>query len=613
MVYIHKMDSLSARYEFSTVRVNYYIQRGAYARIGRRLPKAIENYQKALKIAAAIRNEELIFKARTKLGITYGDMGDYVTALARLKEVEYDILESKAYPNLLGDLYGNIVDFYVAIDDIPAAYLYSSRLFKIKKTYGDSIMYLISRTTLLLSDKKYEEALRTIDKALSVIRPTDTFTIGQFNVFKATAYVELQRYSEALATLKTVEEITSTLKIESSSAELAYGRAYLHTGRYIRARGHFEDALKLADSRGILNHKIQALEGLTSVHKHLSNYQKALEYHEEYASVKDTVLTKEKTNFRSRMESHYQLKEDQKVIQKQQEINQLQASLLNTEYRTRYALIALAAVIFIFGFIAWLNFRRTARTNKMLVKQQKAIEEYSQRLKTANTLRDKLFAMLSHDLRSPVSSLVATLELARAKGHDSFLKIQHSLTNIQLILNNLLSWSDLQLREARPYVIKVDLKVLIASVLNQVQQQALDKQISLIPEYKHTNQIRADENYLQIVVRNVLTNALKFTPKDGVVLITTEDTPDAVKLTVRDSGIGIPPDKLHSIFSYPVSVHGTGGEKGTGLGLTLSSELLHKIQGKISVKSKVGLGTEITILLPLKKTGKPEKQAASDT
>jgi signal transduction histidine kinase len=235
--------------------------------------------------------------------------------------------------------------------------------------------------------------------------------------------------------------------------------------------------------------------------------------------------------------------------------------------------------------------------------QKDKIEKQALQLANTNQSKDKLFALLAHDLKSPIANLVNSLELWKNDKVDgfkttigrSFLQVYHELENVQLILNNLLQWSSLQLKDSTPHFQVVSLNQLMNFVIKQVETTATEKRITIINNLTESN-IWADENQIQIVLRNIISNSLKYTPEDGFIKISSNSSSDnAIALIIRDNGLGISPENLQYIFQYPISQNGTKGEKGTGIGLSLAKELIEKNGGSIEIKSVLNKGTEVCL------------------
>ncbi len=215
--------------------------------------------------------------------------------------------------------------------------------------------------------------------------------------------------------------------------------------------------------------------------------------------------------------------------------------------------------------------------------------------------------MLGHDLRSPVTKLANTLSVwygqLNTNQKKQIVQVQQELDNVQLILNNLLQWASLQIRDSPPHFESISLQALVGGIIRQVVNSSKEKTITIINDVAK-EYVLGDEYQIQIVIRNLLSNALKFTSKGGFVKVLSiyEVHDQTVLLIIRDTGIGMNAQELAQVFNYPISQHGTNGEKGTGIGLSLCKELVEKNHGSIHINSALNKGTEVILKLPIAKS-----------
>jgi two-component system sensor histidine kinase/response regulator len=249
--------------------------------------------------------------------------------------------------------------------------------------------------------------------------------------------------------------------------------------------------------------------------------------------------------------------------------------------------------------IAIFQIIKTQDENKKLIGRYNKTVIEIKRLEEVNKMKDKVFAQISHDLRLPISSLTNSLSLYNEEKQSKLLDdTLFSLSNIQLTLNNLLKWASIQIKNAEPVFSLVHTSVLLDSVLKQLESQISAKSLKVLRLYTQDYQVKTDEHYLQIAVSNLLSNAIKYTPIGGAIKVNIYKSSNDVCISIRDSGEGIPNENLDKIFNYSISKIGTAGERGTGLGLSLTKEVVKKISGRITVESRIGVGSEFTIFLP---------------
>jgi signal transduction histidine kinase len=237
--------------------------------------------------------------------------------------------------------------------------------------------------------------------------------------------------------------------------------------------------------------------------------------------------------------------------------------------------------------------------------QRQIIEEQTDNLKAINNTKDRLFSIIAHDLRSPLSSLKGVMQLLDNEfiSKEEFKKLskrlQENVDNVHGMLENLLLWSLSQMEGIKPNVKPFDLNFIIDETVQLFKEISVQKQIDLTNNSTVDFQALADEYQIRTILRNLLNNALKFTPSHGQISIDSTIKGQFVNLKISDSGVGIKQNDLAQIFSNPTLKKGTAGEKGTGFGLFLCKELIEKNGGTIEINSKVGKGTIIELLLPI--------------
>ncbi|MDP4175344.1 MAG: PAS domain S-box protein [Bacteroidota bacterium] len=241
-------------------------------------------------------------------------------------------------------------------------------------------------------------------------------------------------------------------------------------------------------------------------------------------------------------------------------------------------------------------------------KAEDVVQRYTKELEDLNASKDKLFSIIAHDLRSPFNGLLgfaSILESELESLNDEEIKsfannIKSSVQNILTLLNNLLEWAKIQIGVISPKaeVIKVHNKVNDIFALFEVNSS--NKNIRLINDTDMNLSVKADGNMLSSVLQNLISNAIKFTKEFGEVRIITQISDQNVEIAVVDNGIGISEELLNRMFKIDsnLSTLGTKKEKGSGLGLIISKELIEKNNGSIYVESKPGFGSKFVIRLP---------------
>lgn len=246
------------------------------------------------------------------------------------------------------------------------------------------------------------------------------------------------------------------------------------------------------------------------------------------------------------------------------------------------------------------------------ITERKSAEELliksEERLRELNAAKDKFFNIIAHDLRSPFSSILGFSNLLeeqmKEKNYDGIEEyagyIQKSSKHAMSLLTNLLDWSRSQTGKMEFKPEYTDLKILIDEVLILANDSAKQKSIVLERDFGNNVPIIADKTMIGIILRNLISNAVKFTNTGGKVVVSAQQKPDELLISVKDNGIGMTFDSLNNLFRIDINhtTLGTEKEKGTGLGLLLCKEFVDKHEGKIWVESEVGKGSTFYFSLP---------------
>ena len=237
------------------------------------------------------------------------------------------------------------------------------------------------------------------------------------------------------------------------------------------------------------------------------------------------------------------------------------------------------------------------------------LQESENKLKELNDTKDKLFAIIGHDLRGPIANfkamiklLITRFDLTNKEQLTNVLNTIHSSINsTYYLLENLLAWSKNQRNITIFDPQQINLHNIVVSTLSLLSNNYNKKNITIKNNIPANQIVFADYNMLTTIIRNLIANAIKFTPNDKNIYITISENIKYQTISIKDEGVGIPPENINKLFlnhSY-FTTFGTAGEKGTGLGLSICKEYVEKHEGKIWVESKIGEGSTFTFTLPI--------------
>ncbi len=247
-------------------------------------------------------------------------------------------------------------------------------------------------------------------------------------------------------------------------------------------------------------------------------------------------------------------------------------------------------------------------THLTILKLQQQIQKKNEQLRELNASKDKFFSIIAHDLKTPFSALLgftrtvadSVVNFSLDEMTEIFIDLQKSAENLYALLENLLSWSRIQRGVMEHQPDHIDVHELVVQNVTLFTPNAKQKQITLLNSVRKETFAYADKNMIDSVIRNLLSNALKFTDANGSVEVSATQEDQFIKVSIADTGVGICEEDISKLFRIDVKYKnpGTAGEEGTGLGLNLCKDLIEKNGGKIWVESDAGKGTTFRFTLP---------------
>jgi ligand-binding sensor domain-containing protein/signal transduction histidine kinase len=271
-----------------------------------------------------------------------------------------------------------------------------------------------------------------------------------------------------------------------------------------------------------------------------------------------------------------------------------------------FRLIAISAIILIITSI-FLTRVRQLKNQKILLEKLVAIK--TSELRELNVSKDKFFSIIAHDLKNPFSSIIGLSEIMKEEVRSSDASalenyagmINNSAVQTLRLLENLLEWANSQRGKIQFNPVSISLRELFNEEFSMLNEMAIKKNIELKNSFDDHLTIIADKNMIKTILRNLISNAIKFTHKNGKVEVKATVTNNKVEISVSDSGIGMTDETISKLFRLDgnLSTRGTEDEKGTGLGLFLCKEFVEKHGGKIWVESESGKGSIFKFVLPL--------------
>jgi signal transduction histidine kinase len=248
---------------------------------------------------------------------------------------------------------------------------------------------------------------------------------------------------------------------------------------------------------------------------------------------------------------------------------------------------------------------------ELTINLEKKVEQRTLELNELNATKDKFFSIIAHDLKNPFNTLMGFSELlldnldvfSKDKLREFIGILYETAKQSYALLENLLEWSRAQTGRLQMNPENINLHDLVEENINLLSNAAAKKKIKLINEIGPSVNVYADANMGHAVIRNLISNAIKYTNENGSITCSSTVKKDKIEVTVHDTGIGIKPQNIDKLFKIDqnYSTHGTADESGTGLGLILCKEFINKNNGSIWVESEYGKGSSFKFTLPMQK------------
>jgi two-component system sensor histidine kinase/response regulator len=549
--------------------------------------KALDYVVKAKKLAEKLLDNERIARSTLEECDFYSQIGEYTTAL----KLAYDALNiAGSNDRLLGMCHNRIATVHANLNNYKETLYHNKKSLYYSSATGDSSLIIVDVHNI---GRAYTD-LKLYDSALFYLRKTNRYEIRHkhrpdpyslSNI--GNVYIELGKLDSALYyhLLAYKYDTKDDQKYLMGIDEQFIANTYLKMKRYNEAEDFAKRSIKKANEMETYDLALDNYEILYKVYSEEGNFKKAFDYAILYNSTKDTLHEKSKQSLIFGLETKYNVKEQEARL------------LLLEKQKTIYFVWALAGVLFVLCLIVIVI---------LVYRRQRMYRELTSELRLANESKERLLSIIGHDLRGSIGTL-RTAAKAISEGMtnlndtrsllESFYPVADSTYDL---LENLLTWANYNKEKIAPNFIEIDLKEIADKSVEHTHHMALSKSIKVINNM--TNElIRADKNMLLSVMRNILSNAIKFSHPRSRVLIDLQKKDGFFIVSVTDHGIGMEKETLNRIFNSPDQVQssGTMGERGSGLGIMICRTFLQSHGGDIWAESEPGKGSTFYFSLPV--------------
>ncbi|RYZ50861.1 MAG: tetratricopeptide repeat protein [Sphingobacteriales bacterium] len=572
---------------------------------------ALEHFKASLAISQNIKDRKGQGTALINIGNIYSELGSYTRA------VHYYFLGLKEF-EAAGDMINrsmtlsNIASTYTDMKQFREATIYNDESLKLNEATGNQrgiMQNLLNDGIIHSSGKEYQKALEAFRKAADLADQTGDFYwtyLCKENM--AIAFQGLKQtdsafkyYRQCLAAAEKAEDVGAIISTRSGIASLLLLRKDAK-----EAIATLEDCYVLAAQNGLVPELWKISGQLAEAYEQTGNAALALRYfksHLQYGDSLQSDSVRQKVQ-RLQFDHEMEVKESQiGLLEKEQKVS---AKLLRQQKEIVLLFGGGLMIVLILATILFHHRRKLKQNNEALIAGKNEIKEQSRRLEEMNVFKDKVISILSHDLRSPLNALEATLPLMEegAITPEEFgsvkVEMEKQLKSIHALIDNLVVWSKGNMETGKSSNSRVMIHDVVYQNKSLLESAAAMKKINLTSDIPLDLTAKGNSNEISAVVRNLLANGVKFTASGGMVHIEASSDNNRCIITVTDNGIGMSEDEVLMLRnnSWQHGNYGTGGEKGSGLGLTLCNEFIRKNEGSLQISSEPGKGSRFIVTFP---------------
>ena len=606
-IIIDKGYNLSNQYGLDTAKRDYYNIKGLYYFDDGDFSKALENYYKCMQLSVDFKDYGAVGFSFNDIGYVFYVQGLWDLALEHYKEglEGMKILDSsKSSP--IPYLFQNIGLCYSHLGKIDSAKKYFDKTIEFAKLNKDSnriyhtylyIANVYSRNNIdkMKANSIYKEALNYFSNERSWTEGYP-FTLYYIAIY----YQEMNKLDSAEKYFNLANKELLNIGWEKKTIDINYAFAYLYL---------FNDKLDKADSliryNDLLIKKFMSndLKSDQYYYKYLffekkNRFDSAFYYIKLYNIMKDSILQSSVTGKVSTVSK------DLQILKNTQEKKLIEEKNIQKTYLIVFILIV---AVFLF-LLVYLRMRFQRKNMEILNEKNEELNKTNKLLDEANKTKDKFFSIIAHDLKNPIGAIKGTTEMLdqnyeifeENEKKEVISQIYKASNSVQSLLDSLLTWSRSQRGIIEFELNTINLKWLFESNQNLLNESAKKKNISIKLDLDDNLEVNADVNMINTIVRNLVSNAIKFTPENGEIKLKANKDNEKTIIEISDNGVGMSKENMAKLFKFSTtfSTDGTNSEKGTGLGLILVKEFVDKHKGTINVESEIGKGTKFIIELP---------------
>lgn len=518
----------------------------------------------------------------------------------------------------LSGCYTHIARNYVDLKDYTKSQYYFNEALKLagnnRNAKAQIYMELIS---LYIATGNYNKGLSYIDTSFKYNSTAHDTNIEALLYNKlAQIYSAQDILDKAQAALDSSNQVASHLRNKRLKAALQIytGRLFLLKNKPKDAIAHANMGYLIADSIDASEVKLRALKLLADVYQKQGDLQQNYAVHARINKFYENLNIANNDKTLNLIQEYFKLNTRLNQIEQNNASNTANEELIKVQHKKIGLLVVLLITAIIFSVVVFIYYKQKNELNnklqaqhEVLLEQKKLIEEQRTDLEEVNKIKDKLLVVIGHDLRTPIASLSNIADLFTAdyitaeEAKNLMIDLAPVIKSAELTLSNLMAFASSQIRGKSAMASKFSICPVIEEMKDTFEHQLLQKEIAFINQCFSDSDIWADINHVKVVLRNLISNALKFTNHGGEVKVTSMNKDSHMLICVEDNGIGMTPFEANKLFKANLhfSQPGTSGENGTGLGLLLCKEFIELNGGTIWLETAKNEGCKFYVTLPL--------------
>ncbi|MGG9961258.1 tetratricopeptide repeat protein [Ferruginibacter sp. SUN106] len=574
---------------------NYYIDNNP--------TKAIEYLERSAELARQLNFSLRLANNYYDIGFCYLLKSDFDKSL-NFYQQSAKIYETLKDNHRLANAYMSMGNVFFQSKSLPKADEYYDKaeaIVKQTKDSGQLASLYAERGNMYDQEQHYDSAIAFMQKSIAIAKLiNDDFMVTNGLSNMGLTYKHKKNTALALQYFDTVLKKYNAMK-DPPVDNLAIvfnnvGATQSQAGNYTKAIDAFNKSIGYSTQEGLSAVLMENYRNMADMFADMKDYKQQSIYLTKYHQLKDSLYSNDSKNLLTQLEADYQLEKKNISLVKQEAETTKQKSQRNI-----FIIIAIGAALLLaaLGFF----YRRIKQNNILLQEKNIQINKQKDELQTLNHVKDRLFSIISHDLRNPLVTLNGYLSLAEntslpeEKKEKFRQQTQQAVSQTSNMLDNLLVWANMQIKNTKPTITNINVEDCIDDAIGAARAQATQKNI-LIDKNIITTMATADHNIIEIALRNIITNAVKYSQANGHITVSSFSDQFHTFIAVKDEGIGMSKDKIEELLNNEAeSKTGTHGEKGSGLGLFLVKELLQKINAVLLIESEEGSGSSFIIQL----------------